>query len=231
MRILVVDDETDLQEQICRVLVEQNYICDTAENGEEALERLFSDPYDLVILDIMLPGKDGFEVLQEIRKDKIATPVLMLTARGEIEDRVRGLDLGADDYLAKPFSVSELLARIRVLLRRADNHSSAVLTMENIQLNTATREVFRGKEQISLTPREFSIFEFLLYNRNRAISRFTMAEHVWGDEFDPFIMSNNIDVHIKNLRKKIGEKGGRLILTVRGIGYIIKDSNPDENTK
>ncbi len=223
MRILVVDDEPVLLEQISRTLRQQQYTVDTAGDGEEALERLFADPYDLVLLDIMLPGKDGFEVLQEMRSEDITTPVLMLTARGEVEDRVRGLDLGADDYLPKPFSISELLARIRALLRRAENHGSSILTIKNIKLNTATRDVYRGQELLKLTPREFSILEFLLYNKNRAVSRFTMAEHVWGDEFDPFVMSNNIDVHVKNLRRKIGDSGGDIIGTVRGVGYMIRD--------
>lgn len=223
MRILVVDDEPVLREQISRTLTEQQYTVDTAEDGEKALERIFTDPYDLVILDIMLPGRDGFAVLGEMREEKILTPVLMLTARGDVEDRVRGLDLGADDYLAKPFSIAELLARIRALLRRADNHGSAVLAIRDIRLNTATREVTREGRLLNLTPREFSILEFLLYNKNRAVSRFTMAEHVWGDEFDPFIMSNNIDVHIKNLRRKIGDAAGGIISTVRGVGYMIRD--------
>ncbi len=223
MRILVVDDEPALLEQISRVLRQQNYTIDSAADGEEALERLFTDPYDLVLLDIMLPGRDGFSVLAEMRAEKISTPVLMLTARGEVEDRVRGLDLGADDYLSKPFSIAELLARIRALLRRAENHTSAVLSSGEVRLDTATREVFRGEQPVKLTPREFSILEFLLYNKNRAVSRFTMAEHVWGDEFDPFIMSNNIDVHVKNLRRKLSDGGGTIITTVRGVGYMIRE--------
>jgi len=231
MRILVVDDEPVLLDQIKRSLVEQNYTVDTAKDGDEALDCLYSDPYDLILLDIMLPGTDGFAVLQEMRQEKILTPVLMLTARGEVEDRVRGLDLGADDYLPKPFSIAELLARIRALLRRAENHGSAILGVGGVELNTATREVLLDGQGIQLTPREFSILEFLLYNRNRAVSRFTMAEHVWGDEFDPFVMSNNIDVHIKNLRKKIKDTEGKLIKTVRGVGYMVRDNEFGEDTK
>ncbi len=223
MRILLVDDEPELLEQVGRMLRRQNYTVDTAMDGETALEQLFAEPYDLVLLDIMLPEKDGFAVLRELRAEKISTPVLMLTARGEVDDRVKGLDLGADDYLAKPFSMAELLARIRALLRRGGVHGSSILQLLDLRLNTATREVSRGDQAVSLTPKEFSILEFLLYNKNRAVSRFSMAEHVWGDDFDPFTMSNNIDVHIKNIRRKINDVDGKLIGTVRGIGYMSRD--------
>ncbi|WP_456473239.1 response regulator transcription factor [Desulfolithobacter sp.] len=225
MRILIVDDEPELLEQIRQALNRQQYTTDTAMDGEEALDRAFSDPYDLIILDVMLPKKDGFGVLLELRNEKITTPILMLTARGEIEDRIKGLDLGADDYLAKPFSKAELLARIRALLRRGNELVTSVLKTGNLRLNTATREVTLNDRPLKLTPKEFSVLEFLLYNRNRAVSRFSMAEHVWGDAFDPFTMSNNIDVHIKNLRRKIGDTGGEVIRTVRGVGYIIRDDN------
>lgn len=223
MRILVVDDEPELLEQIRQVLVQQNYTVDTALDGSEALDKIYTEPYDLILLDVMLPKKDGFTVLGEIRMEKIRTPVLMLTARGDLEDRIQGLDLGADDYLAKPFSMAELLARLRALLRRSSELVSPVLEAADISLNTVSREVCRDEHPLELTPKEFSIFEFLLYNKNRAVSRFTISEHVWGDEFDPYIMSNSIDVHIKNLRKKIGDSNGRIIHTVRGIGYMIRD--------
>ena len=224
MRILIVDDEPELCEQISKTLTEQQYTVDTSSDGDEALERLFADPYDLIILDVMLPRQDGFGVLRELRTEKITTPVLMLTARGEVENRIKGLDLGADDYLAKPFSMAELLARIRALLRRSAEISTSVLEINDVRVNTATREASLGDHLLSLTPKEFSLLEFLLYNRNRAISRFSLAEHVWGDAFDPCTMSNNIDVHIKNLRHKIGDEKGGLIRTVRGVGYIIGDA-------
>ncbi|MHB1351101.1 MAG: response regulator transcription factor [Desulfobulbaceae bacterium] len=223
MRILIVDDEPELCEQISKTLTEQQYTVDTSRDGTEALERIFSDPYDLIILDVMLPHQDGFEVLRELRTEKIVTPVLMLTARGEVANRIKGLDLGADDYLAKPFSIAELLARIRALLRRIAEISTSVLEINDVRVDTASRQASRGNLPLNLTPKEFSLLEFLLYNRNRAISRFSLAEHVWGDAFDPFTMSNNIDVHIKNLRRKIGDEKGTLIRTVRGVGYMITD--------
>ena len=225
MRILIVDDEPDLVEQIRLALAKQKYTVDTAADGEEAMDRIYVDPYDLILLDIMLPKKDGFGVLLELRNEKKSTPVLMLTAKGSIEDKIKGLDLGADDYLAKPFSMEELLARIRALLRRSNALISPVMKIADISLNTASREVLHNNQPVELTPKEFSILEFLLYNKNRAISRYSIAEHVWGEEFDPLTMSNSIDVHVKNLRKKIGDVRGKIISTVRGVGYMIKDDN------
>lgn len=223
MRVLIVDDERELCEQIALILRQQNYTTDTASDGIMGLEKIFSDPYDLIILDIMLPGKDGFDVLRELRAENVATPVLMLTAKGEVAHKIKGLDLGADDYLHKPFSMAELLARIRALLRRSHEQTNPVMTIGNIRLDTNTRMVSLNDDPVNLTPKEFSLLEFLLYNRNRAISRFNMAEHVWGEAFDPFTMSNNIDVHIKNLRRKLGDQTGEIIVTVRGIGYMAKD--------
>jgi len=224
MKILVVDDEPDLLEQLRETLTSQKYDVDTADDGESALDKLFDNPYDLIILDIMLPFVDGLAILREIREANIDTPVLMLTAKGDVEDKIKGLDYGADDYLAKPFAMAELMARIRSLLRRASNQRDPLLTVSNIALNPKTRHVIKSGNSLELTPKEFSILEFLLYNQNRVVSRFTLAEHVWGDEFDPFTMSNFIDVHIKNLRRKIGDTDKKKIIrTVRGIGFIIED--------
>jgi DNA-binding response OmpR family regulator len=223
VRILLVDDEKDIREQLSRVLAEQRYVVDTAGDGDEALDKIFDQAYDLIILDIMLPKRTGLTVLNEIRQSGIRTPVLMLTARREIDDKIRGLDQGADDYLVKPFSVAELLARVRALLRRVSEHAVPVLKAKDIRLNTITREVTAGTSAVQLTPKEFSILEFLLYNKNRAVSRFSLAEHVWGEEFDPFTMSNYIDVHVKNLRRKIGDSNGSLVRTIRGMGYIIQE--------
>ena len=226
MRILLVDDEQTLLDQLRNALEGQRYMVDTALDGEEALDKLFESPSDLIILDIMLPGLDGLEVLRALRREGDATPVLMLTAKGDIDDRIKGLDLGADDYLAKPFSFDELLARVRALLRRSGGQSESVLQAGDLRLDTVSREVTKGGEPVNLTAREFSLLEFFLYNKNRAVSRFSLAEHVWGDAFDPFSMSNFMDVHIKNLRKKLGDSHGSVIQTIRGVGYIIKDEAP-----
>jgi DNA-binding response OmpR family regulator len=224
MKLLIVDDDPDLLDQLVKLLTGQRYDVDTAADGEAALDKLFENPYDLVVLDIMLPRIDGLTVLKEMRAAGIRTPVLMLTAKGAVEDKVKGLDYGADDYLAKPFAMAELMARIRTLLRRSGEQLHAVLTIHDISLDTKTREVRRQDRVIELTPKEFSILEFLLYNKNRAVSRFTLAEHVWGDAFDPFTMSNFIDVHLKNLRHKIGDSADHnIIRTLRGIGFIIEN--------
>lgn len=225
MKILVVDDEVDLLEQLRRTLTSQRYEVDTASDGEEALEKLFQQPYDLAVLDIMLPGLDGLSILREIRAASIPTPVLLLSAKGEVEDRIAGLDCGADDYLAKPFAMAELLARIRSLMRRGGDSRSPMLSVADVALNTISREVRKGDDLLELTPKEFSILEFLLYNKGRVVNRYALAEHVWGDEFDPFTMSNFIDVHMKNLRKKTGDsEEHRIIHTVRGVGFIIRDT-------
>lgn len=224
MKILLVDDDADLLKQLCRELAGQKYLIDTAADGQIALDKLFDNVYDLVVLDIMLPRIDGLSVLRHIRNAGIKTPVLLLTARSSVEDRVEGLDDGADDYLAKPFAMAELLARMRSLFRRTGGQANARLSAGGITLDTMTREVLKDGDPVQLTPKEFSILEFLLYNQNRAVSRFTLAEHVWGDDFDPFTMSNFIDVHIKNLRRKIGGATGRpVIRTIRGIGFMIGD--------
>jgi DNA-binding response OmpR family regulator len=227
VKILIIDDETALLVQLKKLLEKQRYIVETAEDGEKGLDLLFESSFDTIILDIMMPGLDGLTLLEQARHAGIDTPVLMLTAKGDIDDRVKGLDKGADDYLSKPFSSEELLARVRALLRRAGSRSTPVLEVLDLQLDTVSRQVTRAGRSVELTPREFSILEFLLYNKNRAVSRFNLAEHVWGDDFDLFSMSNFMDVHIKNLRRKIGDSGqGRIIRTVRGVGYIVKD--PEE---
>ena len=225
MRILIIDDEFSLLQQLEQVLLGERYTVETASDGEKALDKIFGAPFDLIILDIMMPKIDGLTVLKNTREAGIGTPVLMLTAKGDIEDRIRGLDLGADDYMPKPFSLDELLARIRAMLRRSGSQSDPVLKIDDLHLDTVSREVTKGGDTVELTPREFSILEFLLYNKNRAVSRFNLAEHVWGDDYDSFSMSNFMDVHIKNLRQKIGDTGkGNIIRTIRGVGYIIEDS-------
>ncbi|MDP3481475.1 MAG: response regulator transcription factor [Desulfoprunum sp.] len=222
MNILIIDDEPDLLERLKSVLTGEHYTVETAGDGRAGLEKIWNDTYDLILLDIMLPGMNGLEVLSEIRAAGIRTPVLMLTAKGDIEDKVASLNLGADDYLAKPFSLAELLARVRALIRRG-NTGSPVIEAGDIHLNTVSREVTKDDEPLILTSKEFALLEFLLHNRGRAISRFTLAEHVWGDNFDPFSMSNFIDVHMSNLRKKLKTSEQEpIIKTVRGFGYLIE---------
>jgi len=224
MNILIVDDDMALLDQLNKSLTRKRYRVETAFNGELALDKIFAVTYDLILLDIMLPRLDGLSVLKEIRKAGMNTPILMLTARGDVEDRVKGLDYGADDYLAKPFSMAELLARIRAMLRR-DGKRDPILRAASIKLDTVSRKVTRDNEPLHLTSKEFSILEFLLHNKGSAVSRFNMAEHVWGEDFDPFSMSNFVDVHIKNLRKKIISNDSKAIIrTIRGIGFIIDDS-------
>lgn len=224
MKILIADDDVPLLDQLQRILVSRNYIVETACDGQEALDKLFETPFDGIILDIMMPKMNGLNVLEQARKNGINTPVLILSAKGDINDRVKGLDLGADGYLSKPFSMDELLARVRALLRRSGSQSEAVLHIQDLKLDTVSRKVTRGGEPVDLTPKEFSILEFLLHNKDRVITRFNLAEHVWGDDFDPFSMSNFMDVHIKNLRHKIGDSvSPRIIQTIRGIGYMIGD--------
>jgi len=226
MKILIVDDEVELLQRLSQALSNEQYMVETAKNGDEGLDKIVdNDSFDLIILDIMMPERDGLSTLKEIRREGINTPVLMLTALGDLDDRIRGLDQGADDYLAKPFSMSELLARIRAMLRRG-REKNPLLTCGPVTLNTVNRSVMLDDMPVTLTVKEFTILEFLLYNKGRVVSRFSLAEHVWGDNFDPFTMSNFIDVHMKNLRQKI-KKGDRdsVIRTVRGAGYII-DDNP-----
>ena len=221
MNILIIDDEPYLLEKIQSLLVSEHYTVETAADGRQGLEKIWNDTYDLILLDIMLPGIDGLKILADLREDGITTPVLMLTAKGDIEDKVKGLNLGADDYLAKPFSPAELLARVRALLRRGVT-GNPVIEVGDIRLNTVSREVTRDDQPLQLTAKEFALLEFLLHNRGRAVSRFTLAEHVWGDNFDPFSMSNFIDVHMSKLRKKLsGPDEEPMIKTVRGVGYLI----------
>ncbi len=219
MKILIVDDEPEIVAHLTKTLVEQHYMVESARDGEEALDKIFDAVYDLIVLDIMLPRIDGLSLLKEIRRAQITTPVLMLTARDSLEDKIMGLDWGADDYLAKPFSIYELMARIRALLRRTGDNTDSLLMTGDVVLDTIGRHVTKNGVPIPLTPKEFSILEFLLYNKNRVVSRFNLAEHVWGEDFDPFTMSNFIDVHIKNIRKKTDDKN--IIKTVRGLGFMV----------
>ena len=224
MRILIVEDEDSLALRIKSLLESENYKVKVEFNGENGLETALTEEFDLFILDLSLPKIDGIEVLRAVRRENITTPVLLLTARDRIEDKVKGLDEGADDYLTKPFAIPELIARVRSLLRRRSEVKSTTLNIADLELNTVSHEVLKGGKPVALTTKEYSILEFLIYNKNRVLSRLSIAEHVWGDNFDLFNMTNFVDVHIKNLRKKIDAGfANSLIQTVRGVGYIIKD--------
>lgn len=221
MRILVVEDERRLAAIIKRGFIEEGYSVDTAYDGEDAQYIAENTPYDLIVLDIMLPKKDGLAVCRELRAKKVNTPILMLTARDTVEDRVKGLDCGADDYMVKPFAFSELLARVRALLRREALSKTAQLQVKDLVLDTLTREVRRGERNIDVTTKEYSILEYFMRHPNIVITRTMLEENVWNYEFDS--MSNIIDVYIRRLRRKVDEDGeDSLIQTVRGAGYRLK---------
>jgi DNA-binding response OmpR family regulator len=221
MRILVVDDDRRLCAIIKRGLLEEAYAVDLAYDGEEGEYLAEVNPYDLIILDIMLPNKDGIEVCQELRAKKINTPILMLTAKDTVEDRVTGLDTGADDYLVKPFAFSELLARVRALLRREGISKSPELQVRDLTLNTLTRQVWRGQRPIELTTKEYVILEYIMRHPNVVVTRTMIEEHAWDYDFDS--LSNLVDVYIRRLRRKIdNEREDSLIQTVRGAGYRLK---------
>ena len=221
MRVLVVEDERRLAGIIKRGLIEEGYAVDTVYDGEEAQYMGETTSYDIIILDIMLPKKDGIAVCKELRAKKINTPILMLTARDSVEDRVKGLDSGADDYMIKPFAFSELLARIRALLRRETLSKTPRMQVGELILDTLTREAWRGDRKIELTTKEYSILEYFMSHHNMVITRTMLEENAWDYEYDS--MSNIIDVYIRRLRRKIdGDTDDSLIQTVRGAGYRLK---------
>jgi len=216
VKILVVEDEPRLQRSLAKALREESYAVDTAGNGEEALFKAESSEYNVIILDVMMPGLDGWQVLDRLRKRK-QTPVLMLTARDASPDRVRGLDLGADDYLVKPFDLPELLARLRSLIRRTAGHAAPVIQLDDISLDTRSRTVTKAGKSVSLTAREFGILEYLALHRGKVVSRTELYEHLVDENDDT--LSNLLDVHVFAIRKKL--RAG-LITTRRGQGYCIE---------
>src|SRR5438477_6765390 len=221
MRILVVEDETKVASFIRRALEEESYAVDLCSEGVAGLERARAGAYDLVILDLMLPGLSGLEVLTTLRKERLLTPILILTARSEVDQKVKGLDAGADDYLTKPFAIEELLARARALLRRGPSDHAQNLQVEDLILNPATREVTRGGQRIELTTKEYALLEYLMRNAGRVLTRPMIAEHVWNLDFDTF--TNVIDVYVNYLRNKIDRGEDRKLLrTIRGSGYTLK---------
>jgi DNA-binding response OmpR family regulator len=225
MRILVVEDDRKVASFIRKGLEEEGHAVEVAGDGAAAIERATDGaPWDLVILDVMLPKGDGFGVLKALRQEGLRMPVLMLTARDAVGDRVTGLDLGADDYLSKPFAFEEFLARVRALLRRGGGGSAPVLRLADLTLDPATREVRRGARRVELTAREHTLLEYFLRNAGRVLTRPMLAQHVWGLDFDP--ESNVVDVYVGYLRRRIEGPGDRRLLhTVRGVGYVLKDES------
>lgn len=223
MRILVVEDEKKVASFVKKGLEEDYYSVDVALDGKEGSRLAFSDEYDLIIMDIMLPFKDGISILKDLRKEKITTPVLMLTAKDDISDKVLGLDSGADDYLPKPFAFDELLARVRALLRRNNSEKNVIIKVDDLELDTQLHKAFRKGQEIFLTPKEYSILEYLMRNKNHVISRVKLSEHVYDYHFDSD--TNVIDVYINKLRNKIDKGFDKTVLhTVRGIGYMLKEN-------
>jgi len=225
MKILIVEDEKKVSDFVRKGLQEEGYVVDAVYNGEDGLRMASDDVYDLVILDIYLPKLDGLTVLKRLREKKIATAVLLLTVRATIEDKVLGLNSGADDYLTKPFAFQELLARVRALLRRRVEVNSAEVRVADLVLDPLRRSALRGSRKIELTAKEFSLLEFMMRNPERVLTRTAIINHVWNYDFDS--ETNVVDVYVNYLRKKVDAGDGpKLIHTIRGVGYVLKAEEP-----
>ena len=223
MYILVVEDDRKVASFLKKGLQEESYTVDVAYDGEDGLALAVANQYDLIILDIMLPEKDGIQVLRELRTSSISTPILMLTARDSVEDKVQGLDGGADDYLTKPFAFAELLARVRAILRRGKPDLPVQLTAADLILDPVTRKVQRSGKEIELTSKEYALLEYFLKNKGQVLTRSLISEHVWGYQFDTG--TNIVSVYVNYLRNKIDTGFDRkLIHTVRGVGYVLKET-------
>ncbi len=225
MRILLVEDDPKIASFVVKGLKSAGYAVDHASDGEEGLHRALTEPYDVAILDIMLPRLDGLKVIDRMRQEKVNTPVIFLSAKGSVDDRVRGLQKGGDDYLPKPFAFSELLARVQALIRRASSVSEPTrLAVGDLSIDLLTREVVRGGKKIELQPLEFSLLEYLVRHAGRVVSKTMIMEHVWDYNFDP--QTNVVEVRISRLRDKI-DRGfsTKLIHTVRGVGYVLKETD------
>jgi DNA-binding response OmpR family regulator len=218
VRILVIEDNHHLNSSLASSLTHEGYSVDSAYDGQEGQDLAELAPYDLILLDILLPGKDGLEVCRDLRRRRIHTPILLLTARDSIDDRVQGLDCGADDYLVKPFAMRELLARLRALLRRQHPYQPGQLTMGSLLIDPITHTVEREGQPIDLTPKEFALLEYLMYHANRVVTREMIEQHIWNYDFE--CESNVIDVYVRRLRRKIDTPFAvKLLTTVRGVGY------------
>jgi len=221
MRVLVVEDDPDMSRFIARGLREQAYAVDVVDSGAAALERAGTSSYDAIVLDAMIPPPDGFEVCRRLRAEHIDAPILILTARDALADRLEGLDSGADDYLVKPFEFAELLARLRALLRRRGTRQDPIIEVGDLRIDTRSHRVTRGGAELPLTTKEYSLLEFLAVNAGRVIGREEIAEHVWNEDFDPF--SNVIEVYIGRLRRIVDrDRAVKLIHTIRGAGYMVE---------
>ena len=227
MQILLVEDDRDLRRFLSKAFREEGYGVTETDSGDRALERALENPFQCIVLDVMLPGRDGFSVVAELRRRSVSTPVLLLTAKDELESRVRGLEGGADDYVTKPFDLPELLARVHALIRRAElRHKGATLEVGAVKLDPLTRRVTQGDRQVDLSPREFALLEFLMRNAGRTVSRSRIAEAVWNYKFDP--ETNVVDVYVNYLRKKLSFGGRSVpIRTVRGVGYRMEATGDD----
>jgi len=222
MRILVVEDEKKVAKFLQQGLEEEHYTVDVANDGDQGYFLGYSQNYDLIILDILLPRKDGITLLRDLRAKQVNTPVLMLTAKDSIDNKVEGLDSGADDYLTKPFAFAELLARVRSLLRRGATEKSTVLKVADLQLDTVTHKAKRAEKTIELTGKEYSLLEYFMRNVNRVLTRTLISEHIWNYNFDTG--TNVVDVYVNHLRSKIDDGfEKKLFYTVRGVGYVLKD--------
>ncbi len=227
MRILVVEDERKLAQVLGSALQAEHYDVTVTRTGDDGFSRAHAEVFDLVVLDLMLPGRNGLEILQTLRQRHIETPVLILTARDGVDDRVLGLDLGADDYLVKPFALPELLARIRALLRRGRPSEVFRLKTADLELDLVTRRAVRGERLLDLTVREFELLEYLLRHQGHLVSREMLAREVWKEPRRATPLDNVIDVQITRLRKKVDSEGNaRLIHTVRGVGFVVRESEP-----
>jgi heavy metal response regulator len=223
MRVLLVEDDKKIASFISKGLKEAGFATDHAEDGVDGLHLAVNEPYDAAIIDIMLPGLDGLSIIEELRRKKINTPIIVLSAKRSVDDRIKGLQIGGDDYLTKPFSFSELLARVQALIRRSSGVTEPnMLEVKDLSMNLITREITRGDRKIELQPREFSLLEYLMRNKGRVLSKTMILEHVWDYNFDP--QTNVVDVLVCRLRNKVEKEfEHKLIHTIRGVGYVLKE--------
>jgi DNA-binding response OmpR family regulator len=223
MQVLVVEDDRNLRRFLSKALREEGFGAVEAESGDRALDRALAASYSCIILDVMLPGRDGFDVVTELRSRRVFTPVLMLTAKDELESRVRGLEAGADDYLTKPFDLAELVVRVKSLLRRIPVERTDVILISNLELNRLTHQVRRGGHKIELTSKEYALLEYLLSSPSRVFTRSMILEHVWDQSFEG--VTNIVDVYVRHLRRKVDDPFPvKLIHTVRGVGYCVRET-------